>query len=333
MAVAAVGAGDARRQALAGELGDGARGEVEQDGVGARQLGQRAHRAAGLDRPAVLADRRPASAAAIACEPPRATGQPWLWPAAISTMPTAELSGAESGLKECAATPPNSARASALGSARASSVAGLSARRPKPASASGWRGRCWTGRRMSSPSASKRRDGGTEESLPGGAGGAQAAGGRLDRALHRNRATAVQRVRQVDLRPGPLEPVALEVRARGRRARRRPSGARPSSRRAAARAGSARWFACRRRSSGRPRSPSPPPRPSPAPRRRRARSGPAPTTIALAHAGLAGPGARAADSSGWTGKGRPSSQGWRSIMSATFTQPSSTRPEAASKMR
>ncbi len=58
MLVAAVGARDAGRQPLAGDLGDGAGGEVEDDGVGGRQLVQRAHRPAGLDPAAVLAHDR-----------------------------------------------------------------------------------------------------------------------------------------------------------------------------------------------------------------------------------------------------------------------------------
>ena len=51
--VAAVGAGDPRRQPLAGDLGDRAGREVEDDRVGGRQLVERAHRPAGLDPAAV----------------------------------------------------------------------------------------------------------------------------------------------------------------------------------------------------------------------------------------------------------------------------------------
>ena len=74
-----------------------------------------------------------------------------------------------------------------------------------------------SGRRMSSASASKRRRGGAEEPPPGGPAVAEAGGGLLDRAQHRRRLAAVERMREVDLRPGPLEPVAVEAERRQRR--------------------------------------------------------------------------------------------------------------------
>ena len=235
-------------------------------------------------------------------------------------MPTAELSGAASGLKEWAATPPNSARASALGSARASSVAGLSARRPKPASASGWRGRCCDrpqdvlAERVEAPGRWVRR--GASRRRP--AGPRPAAVASIERCI----ATA---------RPPP----SGCARSTSGQAHSRPWRSRPSSRKA----GEETPIGCEAEQSScsRPGRVSsllrvPPPIVGAAsitvtltPRRGQHRSGdeavrPGPDDDRLAH-------------TGWTGKGRPSSQGWRSIMSATFTQPSSTRPEAASKMR
>src|SRR6476620_5638123 len=58
ISVAAVGAGDAPRQPVAGQLQNAARGEVEDDRVGRRQLVEGAHPPAGLDPAAVLADHR-----------------------------------------------------------------------------------------------------------------------------------------------------------------------------------------------------------------------------------------------------------------------------------
>src|SRR5262249_53098496 len=56
MAVSAQAARRPGRDPRAGDLGDGARGEVEDDRVDGRELVERADRAAGLDRPPALAD-------------------------------------------------------------------------------------------------------------------------------------------------------------------------------------------------------------------------------------------------------------------------------------
>ena len=67
----------------------------------------------------------------------------------------AALSGCVSGLKECAATPPNSARVAGDFQRRATSVAGIAAGIPKRARRIGCFGRCRIGRSASSFSSSK----------------------------------------------------------------------------------------------------------------------------------------------------------------------------------
>jgi hypothetical protein len=96
-----------------------------------------------------------ASASAIDCEPPRATGQPTLWQALVSAIPTAALTGRVSGLKEWAEVPPNSARVAGDFQRRAMRVAGAAAGIPKRASRSGCFGRCRIGRSPSSLISSK----------------------------------------------------------------------------------------------------------------------------------------------------------------------------------
>ncbi len=87
--------------------------------------------------------RWPASAPVIAFDPPRATGHVSTWAEKRNSMPTAALTGRESGRMECAAHPARSARArSPRNHERPSSDAGSSAGTPKRASTSGWRGRC-----------------------------------------------------------------------------------------------------------------------------------------------------------------------------------------------
>ena len=119
------------RQPVAGDLGDGApaRGRRRpRRRRGARPASAPAAPSRSARRARAIAA---ASASAIACEPPAATGQPKLWQAAASAIPTAALSGRVSGLKEWAAAPPNSARAAGAASRRASSVAGASAGEPE----------------------------------------------------------------------------------------------------------------------------------------------------------------------------------------------------------
>ena len=271
--VAAVGAGDPAGEAVAGDLGDGARREVEDDRVGAVELGQRTHPHPRLDpcRRARAAPR-PARRRSTASRPPPPASRSCA-PAAISAIPTAALIGRVSGLKEWAATPPNSARAAGERQRRASSVAGAAAGMPKRASRSGCFGRCSSGRSTSSFSASKLRGGRLEQPAPGAAVGAESRRGLLDRAHHHCGAAVVERMGEVDLGPAPLQPVRLqpqraqEGRGRRHRVRRRADVVDH------ARARSARRCGCRRRSSPPPRAPSPARRPAPAPPRRPARWG------------------------------------------------------------
>ncbi len=86
-----------------------------------------------------------ASASAIRCDPPRATGHPTACALASSTRPNAALIGAVSGSIECAAQPASSARArSPEKRARASPAAERTAEMPNRASNAGCR-RCGSG--------------------------------------------------------------------------------------------------------------------------------------------------------------------------------------------
>ena len=75
---------------------------------------------------------RLASASVMAREPPSATGQPPRWPAVISMVPTAEVSGRSSGRLMWAAQPPKSARAASVRKRRARTVAGSAGAQPEP---------------------------------------------------------------------------------------------------------------------------------------------------------------------------------------------------------
>ncbi len=97
-----------------------------------------------------LSRRAAASASVIAPEPPFATGQPKACPASIRAQPTAELISRLSGLKEWAATPPNSALACGVFQTLASTVAGAAAGIPKRARRNGCRGTCRIGTSRSS---------------------------------------------------------------------------------------------------------------------------------------------------------------------------------------
>ena len=103
--------------------------------------------------------RTEASASVIERDPPAATAQPNLWHAQTSAIPTEELIGRVSGLKACAATPPNSARACGVRQARARSVAGAAAGIPNRVNRSGWSGHRRTGRKMSSASSPSPAEG------------------------------------------------------------------------------------------------------------------------------------------------------------------------------
>ena len=138
VAVAPVGARDPRRAAgrRRSRPPRRARGR-DRTASALGELGQRRHPPARLDRAAVLGEQPRRARRLIACEPPRATGQPKRWQAQISAMPTDELIGRVSGLNACAATPPNSALAFAVVEprARAGSPAPAPGARSAPAAA------------------------------------------------------------------------------------------------------------------------------------------------------------------------------------------------------
>ena len=196
------------------------------------------------------------SASVIAPEPPFATAQPAWWQAHVSAIPTAELIGRLSGLKACAATPPKSAFACSVLNMRTSAVAGIAARRPKPARRIGCFGRCSIGWKKSSASASNAARRRPEHAPPARTVLPQARGRRVDRLqqhcprCHR-RADGRGRSRASATR-GRIAPAP----ATAGTATRPPSDASPSRRRAAAPGRSAPPSARRRRSCPRPRAPS-----------------------------------------------------------------------------
>ena len=161
---------------------------------------------------------------------------------------------------------------------------------------------------------------------------AEPACGVSDQADHHPGAAVVEGMGEVDLGPPPLPGHGARAPMSAERARRRPSDGPPSSGRAGAPAGSARSSGCRRRS-----SPVASSTVTSTPSRARATAhasplGPEPTTTAsLIRASLLPPvparAPRAAPLVTSTGKSQePSSHGLRAHISATSTQPSSTRP-------
>ncbi len=332
MLVAAVGAGDPAGQAVAGDLGDRASAR----GRRRPRRGSRARPASGPARRSrscpPCSRRTEASASAIDCEPPAATGQPTLWQAAVSAIPTEALSGCVSGLKEWAATPANRARVAGVFQRRASSVAGAAAGHAEAGQPQRVPGQVQDRAQQVLVERVEVRGRRGEQPPPGLAVLAEPRRGLLERADHRRGAAVVERVGEVDLGPAPLEPVLLQPEraeeGRGRRHR--------VPRRADvvdhARQRSVRRCGCRRRSSPPPPAPSPRPRPGPAPPRRPARWGrsrrPSPCSCDRRGRALLAGGRRCVTSTG--NSNDSSSQGWRSTMSATATEPSSTSPVAAS---
>ena len=322
MAVAAKAALGAGRDPCAGDLGDRARGEVEDDRVGRGQLGERAHRAAGLDRAAVLANGG------------REGVGDRLRPAARD-RPAVTVAGGDQRQPDRRAEGPGQGAEGVGGDAAEQRprlmVAeqarhhGRRQRRPEPEARQPDRVPRHPRERQQDVLAERvePRRGGAEDALPGPA--------RTPRAPPRSPRSSASSARRCRRRAGGrARPRARPTRGRGARARagaaparRRPAGGSPSSRRGPGRAASARCCGRRRRSSRRPRSRSPG-RPAWARVAAQARPfGPAPTTIAS----LIG------RRHSWTGNGRPSSQGCWVIMSATRTWPSSISPVAASKIR
>ena len=196
---------------VAGEPRDRPGRQVADDRVRAVELVERVDPDPGLDPAAALRElggERGGDRARAAARRPASRTR---WQAQISATPTAELIGRFSGLNACAATPPKSALACGVRKARASTVAGIAARSPKRSSRSGCEGRCSTGRTRSSLRTSKERRWAGERPAPRGPVVAESRGRPLDRAHHHPGAAVVERVRQVDLGPAPLEPVAAEV--------------------------------------------------------------------------------------------------------------------------
>ena len=141
------------------------------------------------------------------------------------------------------------------GTARASTVAGSTARSPNRAIRSGWPGQRSTGPSTSPASSSKPRTSGPNSRRQAGPSAPRPAQVSSSERTSTPAPTVVERVRQVDL--GGQPPDAGRARpaaARPGTASRRRSGGRPSSRRAAGRAGSAPRCGCRRRSCPSPSS-------------------------------------------------------------------------------
>jgi hypothetical protein len=97
------------------------------------------------------------SESAIACEPPRATGHPTSWAARASMSPADVVRGEVGGTMAWPAMPANSMRVRSSRNARAASWTGHTARMPKRASSSGWRGRPMVIGRRTSPASSDQR--------------------------------------------------------------------------------------------------------------------------------------------------------------------------------
>ena len=329
MAVAAIGARDAGRQAVAGDLGDAARRHVEQNGVGRQELVKRLDMDASFDLAAVLAqdgrqrvrDRlraaardRPAEAVAGADErhanrrahrigqrAERVRRDAAEKRTRLRRLPRAREDGG--GHRRCGAEAGQLQRVARHVQHRAEKVV------------------------HEFVELLRRR----EHAPPGAAVLPQTLDCRVQRVQHHPRAAVVQRVRAVDLGPEPLEPVALEAerveerRADGHRMHGRalvvqhPGHGQLARPRAAAdpvvslEHGHLDALARERDSGGQP-----------------VRAGAHYDGAAHARAVAAG----AVSFRGWTtstGKSNePSSHGPRLTISATSTQPSSSSPVAAS---
>ena len=223
--VAAVGAGDPRRQPVAEDVGDRAGREVEE-----RRRRRAAVRGAARTRtPVSILPPRSASSAASASvidrEPPSATGHPCRWPAVMMPSPIADVSGRCSGRKACAATPPNSARACSVREQPGDRRAGQQRRagRSGPAAADGV-GTCSSGPMMSSVSVVEARRAGRTPARQRRRPAPSPAAVSVDRTVQHTGVAVVERVRAVDLGPPPAQPVALQAEARAGRASRRAIG-------------------------------------------------------------------------------------------------------------
>ena len=214
-----------------------------------------------------------ASAPAIACEPPAATGQVSTCAVSAKIMPTAAVSGRSSGRIECAAQPASTARARAPRKrARNASVAGSRPGRPKRAISNGCSGMRSGPSRSASNACGSRRNGANEPRV--GAGVCVQLARRFgERAAQQHRRLIVERVRDRRAADESSAARARRAAACGRTATARPSDDSRSRRRARSRAASARRCACRRRSRRAPRGRAPTRRRAPARPPRPARSG------------------------------------------------------------
>ena len=347
MPVAAVGPGNAGWQALAGDLGDGARRQVEGDDVGSAELGQRADADARLDPPPVLAQQR-GQGVGDRLRPAR------------RDRPAAGVAGCRQRHPRRGAERPGQ-RAEGVGGDAAEQ--GPRARRlPAPGDQRRRRrgAEPEAGQQQRVPRRAQQRahDLGVdrvevvqrrlEKPPPGGAVGAEPRHRLLQRAVHRRGAAVVERVGEVDLRPAPLQPVRLEPE---RAEEGRGDGAGVEGRADVVQharhgqLGAAGAAADRRLGLEHGHAA---PRPAPAPPRRPARWGrsrppspcsrdPSPVTHRAVEVAMATPTAQVclplpvSPRATATGKSQDSSsQGWRSTMSATAIEPSSSSPSAAS---
>ena len=220
------------RERVAADAQQLPRGDVEEHGARLGDVGERAHRPAGLDRAAELGERAWPSRRRCACEPPRAAGQPATWPEARSIRPGAEVSGRDSGRNEWAARAGEEPARLVGGKARPATVAGGSAAQPEAGHASsGWRGhaqqRGEDRRRQHVPAAGRPAD----VPVPG-----RAVAPRPATVSSSDRCSTPARPSSSgwtsgDLGVHQLEAVALEVGRREERRDRRPAGGWPSRRR------------------------------------------------------------------------------------------------------
>ena len=137
-----------RRQEVAADRDELARGEVAEDGALGGRSRSEVTCSPGLDLPP-SSRSRVASASAIAWEPPLGNGQPSVCASARSTSAKEAVAGCSSGSVECAAGAGKDARAFAVSNRFATPRTERSALRPKRAAATGW-----CGTRRSGPSSS-----------------------------------------------------------------------------------------------------------------------------------------------------------------------------------
>ena len=218
VAVAAVGARDPRRQPVAGELGDRSGRQVEDDRVG-RAAARRSER---TGRPvSILPPRSRTTAASASAIAPRAAPGDGPAEAVAGADQRHADRGAERAVqraKAWAATPPNRARASGVAQRRARASPAPAPASPKPGQQERVAGQVQDRPQHVLGERVEGARSGPKARLQAPAVLAQAGRRVLDRAQHRGAAAAVERVGEIDLRPGPLEARGAQGRAseRGR---------------------------------------------------------------------------------------------------------------------